>query len=375
MRRYDIDALRVMVFGLLIFYHVGMFFVPWDYHIKNSVTYEWLKYPMIFINRWRLPLLFVISGMGTFYNVSKRSGLAFFKERFVRLFIPLVVGMIFIVPPQVYFERLDKGQFVGNYFEFWTTKAFIGTYPNGNISWHHLWFLPYLLLFSFVLIPVFVYLRNNPQAWIIRKTKILTTRKFGLFVLAIPLIFWEIILRPRFPSTHALVGDWYNIINYCTLFFYGFLLVMLKDVLWNNLIKNRQLYLAAAIIMFVLLMYVEFGSGDFLCKDIILHFVWAINGWAWILAIISYAATYLNKPSPILSYANEAVYPFYILHQTVIIALGYYLKNVEMCFFIKFSIMVIGTFGITWLIYEFCIRRYTWIRPLFGMKRKMKADR
>jgi surface polysaccharide O-acyltransferase-like enzyme len=75
MRRYDIDALRVIVFGLLIFYHVGMFFVPWDFHIKNSVTYEWLKYPMIFLNRWRLPLLFVISGMGTYFNISKRRGL------------------------------------------------------------------------------------------------------------------------------------------------------------------------------------------------------------------------------------------------------------------------------------------------------------
>jgi hypothetical protein len=368
MRRYDIDALRVIVFGLLIFYHVGMFFVPWDFHIKNSVTYTWLKYPMIFLNQWRLPLLFVISGMGTFFNISKRSGGSFIKERFVRLFIPLVVGILFIVPPQVYFERLDTGTFTGNFFDFWPSMAFIGVYPEGNFSWHHLWFLPYLLLFSLILTPVFLYLLKHPQTWIISKTKKLIEKKLGLFVLAIPLIFWYIFLKPNFPSTHALVGDWYNIINYCTLFFYGFLLMTLKNSLWKNVTKNRRLYMIIAVVTFSLMMILWFAVKDFPARGEISDLIQAINAWAWILTIIGYAATYLNKSSKTLSYANEAVYPFYILHQTVLIALGYYLKNIEMCLFAKFSIMIIGTFGISWLIYEFCIRRYTWIRPLFGLK-------
>jgi len=375
MRRYDIDAIRVIAFGLLIFYHVGMFFVPWDFHLKNSVTYEWLKYPMIFLNQWRLPLLFLISGMGTFFNISKRSGGSFAKERFMRLFIPLVAGILLVVPPQVYFERLDAGQFAGNYFEFYPSMAFAGIYPEGNFSWHHLWFLPYLLLFSLALIPAFLYLLKHPQTWIIRKAKKMTTSKFGLFVLAIPLIFWYVFLKPRFPSTHALVGDWFNIVNYCTLFFYGFLLMALKDVLWENILKNRRMYLITAIITFTLLMILWFGVGHFPSKGEISDLVQAVNSWAWILAIISYAATYLNKPSRKLSYANEAVYPFYILHQTVIIFLGYYLKYVEMCLLAKCTIMIVGTFGISWLIYEFCIRRYAWIRPLFGMKGMKRLDK
>ena len=374
MRRYDIDALRVIAFGLLIFYHVGMFFVPWDFHIKNMVTHEWLKYPMIFLNQWRLPLLFLISGMGTFFNISKKSGGGFAKERFVRLFIPLVAGIFLIVPPQVYFERLDAGQFAGNYFEFFPTKAFVGIYPEGNFSWHHLWFLPYLLLFALALIPVFLYLLKHPQTLIIRKAKKMATRKFGLFGLAILLIFWYVFLKPRFPSTHALVGDWFNIVNYCTLFFYGFLLMALKDVLWENVTKNRRLYMITSIVTFALLMFLWYGVGRFPAKGELSDTVQAINAWMWILAIIGYATVYLNKPSRILSYANEAVYPFFILHQTMIIALGYYLKNIEMCLLAIFSIMVVGTFGITWLIYEFCIRRCTWIRPIFGMK-KVKSTR
>ena len=368
-RRYDIDSLRVIVFGLLIFYHVGMFFVPWNFHIKNATTYKWLEYPMFFLNQWRLPLLFVISGMGTYFNISTRSSGSFVKERFVRLFIPLTVGMLFIIPLQVYFERLDTGVFTGSYFDFYFSEAFIGIYPEGNISWHHLWFLPYLLLFSLALTPVFCYLVKTPQAWIIRKAESLATHKFGLFVFAIPLILWYVFLRTRFPSTHALVGDWFNIINYCTLFFYGFLLMALKDTLWENVTKNRKLYLITGITTFFLIMFLRLGVEYFPYRGEFSNILRAINAWMWILAIIGYAATHLNKPSRTLSYANEAVYPFYILHQTVMIILGYYLKNVEMYFVVKFSIMVIGTFGITWLIYELGIRRYTWIRPLFGMKR------
>jgi peptidoglycan/LPS O-acetylase OafA/YrhL len=123
-------------------------------------------------------------------------------------------------------------------------------------------------------------------------------------------------------------------------------------------------------IIFVLLLLLGIVAGHFPGKGEILYSLQALNAWAWILTLIGYAATYLNKPSKTLKYANEAVYPFYILHQTVIIALGYYLKNIEMSLFVKFSIMVIGTFGISWLIYEFGIRRFAWIRPLFGMKKK-----
>ncbi len=134
MRRYDLDWLRVIAFALLIFYHVGMFFVPWSWHIKNNETSEWLTLPMWFLNQWRLPLLFVISGMGTYFSLQKRTGGQFMRERVIRLLIPFVFGMLFIIPPQVYIERLANSQFTGSYFDFWPSEAFIGTYPEGNIS-------------------------------------------------------------------------------------------------------------------------------------------------------------------------------------------------------------------------------------------------
>ncbi|MDR2948474.1 MAG: acyltransferase family protein [Prevotella sp.] len=370
MRRYDIDNLRVIAFALLIFYHVGMFFVPWDFHIKNSIIYEGITFPMLFLNQWRLSLLFIISGMGTYYALMKRNSTQFAIERLKRLFIPFILGMIFIVPPQVYFERLDKGQFSGSYFDYWPKEAFAGIYPEGNISWHHLWFILYLLIFSLILIPAFIYIKKNPDMWMLRKLKMIISKAFGLYIFIIPLFLWGMLLAPHFPQTNGLINDWYNLVNYCTLFFFGYLLISLKDVFWDAVTKNRHIFLICGIIGFPLLMSLWYLIESFPLKDEIQTFVKMFNSWSWILTLIGYAAVYLNKPSKTLTYANEAVYPFYILHQTIIIALGYYLKDADMGFCPKFSIMVTGTFGISWFIYEFGIRRYSIIRPLFGMKPK-----
>lgn len=370
-RRYDIDFIRVIAFALLIFYHVGMFFVPWYSHLKNDIVYPELEYPMYFLNQWRLSLLFLISGMGTWFALSRKNTWQFVKERFVRLFIPLVVGMIFIVPPQIYFERLDQGQVFGSYFDFWPLPALETPYPEGGgLSWHHLWFILYLFIFSVLLSPALTFLRKKKNSWLIQKSISLSTKGVGLYLYLIPLFFCRLYLEPYYPQTNGLFGDWFNLVNYCTLFFFGFLLIAAKDQFWQTVINSRKLYLVCGIIGFTGIVVLEKIIPDFIGKDLIYSFTKVFNMWSWILAIMGYAATYFNKPTKWLNYANEAVYPFYILHQTVIIVLGYYLKYNDMGFFLKFSIMSLGTFGITWLIYEFGIRRYNIIRPLFGMKIK-----
>ncbi|MDF0715180.1 acyltransferase family protein [Muricauda sp. 334s03] len=372
-RRYDLDWLRVIVFGLLIFYHVGMFFVPWGWHLKNNVIYDWLRWPMLFLNQWRLPILFVISGMGTYYALGKRSMGRFVWERFLRLGIPLVAGMILIVPPQVYFERLVEGQFSGSYWEYFTTIAFDGVYPEGNLSWHHLWFLPYLLTFSWVLAPLFVYLRSH-QTRFIEWIKRLIQKTWGIYAFVIPLYFVESLIEPFFPVTHALVDDWFNFIFSIILFFYGFILIATGDVFWQTVSKVKQKALALGIIGFSgqLIIWLFFEDSY------VIHFTEAflkvVNLWSWILVLFAYAAQYLNKPSKGLAYANRAVYPFYILHQTVTISIAYYLMDLSWGFVPKAFILVLGTFGISWLIYDLVILRIPVLHPLFGLKPKRKKS-
>ena len=368
MRRYDLDWLRVIVFGLLIFYHVGMLFVPWGFHIKNNVIYDWLTYPMWFLNQWRLPILFIISGMGTYFALQKRNTKQFALERFKRLYIPLAVGMAFVIPPHVYIERIVKEQFQGSYFDFWPIEAFTGIYPNGNFSWHHLWFLPYLLLFSLVLIPVFKHLKNRSDSAFIKFTRSLVNSPNRIYLLIIPLYLIEALMEPFFPVNHALVGDWFAICNYLVLFFYGFLLMTVKDTFWQTIEKHRYKFLLIAVLSFALLLSINMLFKDSTIRHFIEAMVKVCNLWSWILTLFGLAATYLNKASKLLNYCNEAVYPFYILHQSIILVIAYFLIDLQAGLFIKGMVLIIGTFGITWIIYEFLIRRWKYIRPLFGLK-------
>lgn len=368
MRRYELDWLRVLVFGLLIFYHVGMFFVPWQWHIKNGESFYGLVYPMMFVSQWRLPILFVISGMGTAFALSKKSGWQFANERLQRLLIPLLTGILIIVPPQVYLERVASGNFTGNYFAFWPRHAFSGIYPEGNFSWHHLWFLPYLLFFSLLLIPLFLYLRNSSAPILVKIFKKFFSQWWTPYFMIIPLLIWETALRPVFPSTHAFWGDWYNMAKYITFFVYGFLCISIGKCFWNAVISHRFKYLLAGIISFSLFILAFTLKPFIYLPDGLLAFLRVANMWSWILCIFGFATTHLNRNNHYLSYANEAVYPFYILHQTITVFAGFLIMDLSWIFALKFSFMVVVTFGMSFLIYEFIIRRWKVMRLLFGLK-------
>lgn len=212
-RRTDIDWLRVIAFYILIFYHVGMFFVPWDFHFKNNTTAEWFETWMAFLSQWRLPLLFLISGVGVCYALGKRSAKQFMGERLKRLLIPLIFGMLVIVPPQIYFERIVKGVQFANYFDFWKTVFNFVPYPEGgSLSWHHLWFVLYILVYSFIMLPLFLYIRSDKALRLREKiSQFIRNHPNSLYLSMFPLLIIYYTLSPLFPTTHALWGDWYNL--------------------------------------------------------------------------------------------------------------------------------------------------------------------
>lgn len=375
MRKHELDWLRVILFGLLILYHVGMFFVPWGWHIKNNQIYPALRYPMLFVNQWRLPLLFVISGMGTYYALGIRTWAQFAAERSIRLVVPLVFGMLVVVTPQVYFERVARGQFSGSYFDFYPAQLFAqGVYPAGNFSWHHLWFLPYLFLFSLVWLPAFLYLRRHPQLGFTAQVAKWAATPWGLFWLVIPLYGWEALVEPFFDSTHALVGDWFNLLNYGTLFFYGFVLVSVGEPFWQTVRAHRKKYLAGGLAFFALMT----GMREIFEDGVAVHFTEAffkvINLWCWILALVGYASAYLGRRNAFLAYASEAVYPIYILHQTITIAIAFFLMNLGWGLAAKFAVLATGTFAACLVLYELLIRRWSLVRPLFGLKNRPTAS-
>ncbi len=159
-RQYYLDSLRILLILTVFLYHIGMIFNSSDWHIKNDITCEYksmLWYIMVYLGRWRMPLLILISGAGTFFAFGKRTAGQFLKERFKRLFIPLLAGIFILVPVQVYLERADQYVSLLDYYP----HMFEGVYPSGNFSWHHLWFIAYLFFIVVVLTPLITFIRGN----------------------------------------------------------------------------------------------------------------------------------------------------------------------------------------------------------------------
>lgn len=91
-RHYEFDWLRIIAFGLLIFFHTGMLFVEWEWHNKNGEISSAIEWPMVFVGQWRMSLIFLISGAGIYFALGYRSGKTFVKDRLKRILIPLLVG-------------------------------------------------------------------------------------------------------------------------------------------------------------------------------------------------------------------------------------------------------------------------------------------
>lgn len=319
---------------------------------------------MQFLSLWRLPVLFVVSGMGTRFALSYRTGGQYLKERFIRLLIPLLAGILVIVPPQVYVERLADGEFSGSFWAFY--PHFFGpVYPKGNLSWHHLWFLPYLLFMSIIATPLFLILRRENNVFSQWLRQRLAQSPCYVYLFTLPLMGVEATLEPLFPVTRAFIGDWYALVFYLVFFVSGFVLTTLGRPGWKAMDKLKGVALLAGLVSFQLYWWL-WKTMD---SHVLIAVLKIVMIWSIILAIFGYSAKFLNKASRLLTYRNEAVYPFYIIHYTLVLLIGFWLMNNPMPLFLKFMIMLVGTFGGSWMFFE-VIKRVWFLRLLFGLKRK-----
>lgn len=370
-REHGLDWLRVFAFAVLILYHSGMMFVTWDFHLKNPEQSRGLEYVMLFFNRWRLPLLFFISGVGVLFSLRRRSWGKFAGERTVRLLIPLVFGMFVVVPPQIYYERLAQGVQYASYFDFWRTVFDLESYPKGNTSWHHLWFIAYLFVYCLIGIPVFAFLKSVAgQRAIGTVVQIFERWPVAVYLVNVPSLAVALTLGPHWPVTHNLTSDWANLIGSFITFLWGFAVASNRGFL-DLITRRRREFLivgiAVAAIFFAARAMALTQQWPYTPQLLFSSVVSGYFGMAWIFALVGYARALVHQSSPALRYATEAVYPFYIVHQTVLIAIGYYVIGWSAPWLLKFFIVAAGTFTGSWLIYE-VIRRVQILRPLFGLR-------
>lgn len=383
-RRDDIDALRVIAFAILILYHAsGVYQVDSDFHIASSYQFAWLDYARIVVNRWRMPLLFAISGIAIGLALPGRNPGAFALLRTWRLVLPLVSGMLAVVPVQAYCEGVGNGMVEPGFWAFMQRYWLLRPWPAGTftgaehgVTWNHLWYLAYLWIYSLVLMALLPLLQSGVvrrlQAW-------LPTRLNAAALLLPALAFFAylMLLRPRFPETHALVGDWYLHAVYFTVFVLGYLTAN-DERFWRTVLRLRWRTLAVALVAICIELSLK-AAGQYLPAEqipalaagidwgMIERAARALYLWSALLAIFGWGRALLDRPFRWLPYATEAVYPWYILHQSLIVVIAYRLIPLRLGAWWEPALVVLGTVAGCLLLHELVIRRAAPLRPLFGL--------
>jgi hypothetical protein len=350
-----------------------MLFCSWNFHIKNNELSSTFDFWMVWLHPWRMPLLLFISGAGTYMALGKRQPKQFVGERFRKLFIPLLFGMFVVVPPQIYFEYFDR---YDSFWDFYKTVFEFRPYPGGSFSWHHLWFVLYLLVYSLALLPFLMFIRSERSANFKAKVRRWLSTAPGMLLIPSLFIFiTQAILRPFFPDELHNMTDLAFIVFYGCFFFFGVIFYSDQD-LWRSIEDNRYKLLVASVLILVPFYGVFLHWHKVIVlpfnNEFILDLVFDISSiflsWFTLITVIGFGQRYLNKPHPVLPYTNEGLYPFYILHQTVIIWIGFYICQLDWNIAAKFWSISLLTLIICVVLYLAVIRPFNVMRVLFGVK-------
>jgi peptidoglycan/LPS O-acetylase OafA/YrhL len=371
-RLYFLDWVRIIAFFLLILYHVGMYYVSWDWHVKSPFASSAIEPLMMLSSPWRLSLLFLVSGVASAFMLQNIRAAQFMKQRTVRLLLPLAFGMFAIVPLQPYFEVVEKVAYAGSFGDFMGLylQAYGGFCRGDDCldlpTWNHLWFVAYLWVYTLVLGALMMLTKlDKASNWI-------GTHLTGwkLIVLPVALLgFFRVTMLSAFPTTHGLVDDFYNHANYLTVFLLGALMAR-QTAVWQSMEHLRWTAMGTALACWAaLIVYFSLAEAntDLEAFRTVQRCVWSLCAWTAIVAAIGFARRLLNFDSPKRRYLSDAVFPVYILHQTLIVSMAHLMKPAKLPAPMEGLILIVLTFTLCFAGYEL-IRRIAVLRPLFGLK-------
>ena len=371
-RRLDLDWVRILAFGLLILYHVGMYYVTWGWQVKSPFASTTLEPLMLLSSPWRLSLLFFVSGCATAFLHAK-TPTGFVRSRSQRLLIPVALGLWVIVPPQSWAEVTEAVGYHGGYLHFmWLyAQGYDGFCREDCLripTWNHLWFVAYLWCYS--MLAAFAWW-VIPRGSIDRLGAAVARRLRGPWLFVLP-VAWlaaiRIALVARFPDTHALVDDWFQHANYFSVFALGVLLAR-EPAVWEEIRRQRWTALALALAGYAVVMpyymhYVDVDPPEWLRQ--VQRACYALQQWCAIAAALGFARQWNPADSRVRRYLTEAIFPFYIVHQTAIILLAHFMKPLGLRPPVEGPLLVAGTVVICVASFE-VVRRVGWMRPLFGL--------
>lgn len=370
-RRYDVDWLRVLGMMVVFLFHNARFFDTDGWHVKSPRTTPVVTMIVIFAVQWMMPLFFILSGIGAYHALAHQGWRQYLVSRVKRLAVPLIFGIFVIIAPwQVYLERVSHGQYSGSFWS-WYPHYFEGWFGlGGNFAWMgvHLWYLEALFVFSLITLPLFLVLQARPGDRLVAALSRLATMPGLIFLLAMPIAIMEFVanspaLRESFGRRDF--GGW-SLLPYLAIFVVGFLLAGRAEMA-QVIERHRVAGLVVALLTFVAA-YIAVKQHGLPESGIAFAALRGLFCWAFLIAFCGFASRYLRFRNGFLKYANEAVLPFYILHQTIILTVGYYVLPLDTRLWIEYLIITTISFIVIMALYELLIRRINVLRFLFGLK-------
>lgn len=363
-RLFFLDWLRIIALTVLVFYHVGMYYVTWNFHVKSPLASHALEPWMMLSAPWRMSLLFMVSGAATAYLLKAGATVTWLRQRSRYLLLPLLCGVLLVVPPQAYFEVVQKFHYDGDYLDF--LKLYFHRYhnfcQNGKCmilpTWNHLWFLPYLWVYT-VLLWLAVKLQPNTLTTMARWADQALVG-MGLMVLPVAaLLLARVALVERFPTTYALAGDWFNHVQYFGMFLAGAAFAV-QPAMWLRLAAWRWVALGAAVVGWALLVGVR-------PRGVTGHAVIAIFQWCALVAAFGFAQRLLNVDNRWRQHLTQAVFPMYVFHQTFIVLLSQLVLPWQWPPVLEGPALVLATLLLSYAGYQ-VVRRVAVLRLWFGLR-------
>jgi peptidoglycan/LPS O-acetylase OafA/YrhL len=382
-RRYDIDWLRVLAMLAVFVYHCTRFFDTEGWHLKNTEQSFVLFILMRgFMWPWLMEIFFLLSGVGAWYILRRLSAGAFVVDRAKRLLIPLcTVGLFILMPPQYYFEQITNEGYTGGFWQSlpgyfggfgwprltaWPTSLF--GLPFGG----HLWFLKFLFLISLFTLPLLVFLKSPRGLRWIDSLARLCARRGGIFMFAVPLALVLVILRRVWPVDRG----WAEFIWYASYFAIGYI-IPADGRFTEAFRRERWIGLPLWLVGFfggigTLVLGLGYdpspGAAPFSLQYVLFQVIWAVASWGSVVFLLGLGARHLNFNARALAYGNEAVLPFYVFHQTIILMVGYFVIGWPVAAPLKFVVIAVLSFAAIMALYELVVRRFNAMRFLFGMR-------
>ena len=375
-RHYGMDWLRIGAFALLILYHIGMVFVPWNFHVKSLHVEDWVRLPMLASNAWRLTLLFVVSGYASRALLNRSSSTAgFFANRCNRLLVPLLFGIAVIVPPQPWVELVTKHAYTGSYLTFWSHDYFrFGKLAGLTLpTWNHLWFVVYLWAYTTALTLGLIVVRGG---WLQR----VFDWVFGSWAVFVLPVAWLIFVHGWWfqmaAETQALYGDWVAHVTYFPAFLFGFGLARSEPVM-AAITRWWTVGAVAALLGYGAILAIELEwPGDLVAPRWIYPgygVAHALEQWGAIVALIGIAERHWNRDHRWRRVLTEAVFPFYLIHQTIIVLVMYALLSAGLPGWAEFACLLAAT-TIGCIAFYWIGRSIAPLRPLIGLRALPSKD-